>query len=58
VAEIAKFQAIIPDIASALKVSGSGSARLSLDMDETQLPQVLKALAFGKDQLLTITIEV
>jgi hypothetical protein len=54
--QIASFFAVIPDIQSALKVSGEGAGRLTLDMDETQLPEVLKALAFGKEQLLIVTI--
>ena len=55
---IAQFEAIIAEMPSALKVSNEGAGRLTLDMDESQLPQVLRAIAFGKDQLLTVTIEV
>ena len=55
---IAEFQAIIAEMPSALKVSNEGAGRLSLDMDETQLPEVLKAIAFGKDRLLVVTIRV
>ena len=54
---IAQFKAVVPDIQGALKVSGEGSGRLTLDMDETQLPEVLKAVAFSKGKLLTITVE-
>jgi hypothetical protein len=53
---IAQFNAIIPDITAALKVSGEGAGRLTLDMDETQLPEVLKAVALGKGRLLTVMI--
>ena len=54
---IARFEAVIPDVQGALKVSGEGAGVLRLDCDESQLPEVFKALAFGKGQLLTITVE-
>ena len=53
---IATFDAVIPDVQGALKVSGQGAGVLRLDMDESQLPEVLKLVAFGKDRLLTITV--
>ena len=55
---IASFQAVIADMPGALKVSNEGAGRLTLDMDETQLPEVLKAIAFGKDRLLVVAISV
>ncbi len=55
--QIAQFEAVIAASASALKVSDEGAGRLTLDMDETQLPEVLRAIAFGRDKLLTVTIE-
>jgi hypothetical protein len=54
--QIASFLAIIPDITAALKVSGEGAGRLTLDMDESQLPEVLKAVALGKGLLLRVTV--
>ena len=56
--QIATFMAVIPDVQGALKVSGQGAGRLILDMDESQLPEVLKALAFGKSRLILVTIAV
>ena len=56
--QIAKFHAVIADMPGALKVSNEGAGRLTLDMDETQLPEVLKAIAFGKDRLLMVAIEI
>ena len=53
---LAVMEGIIPDIAAALKVSGEGSARIVFDMDESQLPQVLKMFAFGKSKLLRIEV--
>jgi hypothetical protein len=55
---IAQFEAVIPDVQGALKVSGQGAGVLRLDMDESQLPEVFKAIAFGKERLLTVTISV
>lgn len=55
--ERVEFLAAIPDIASALKVSGEGAGRLCLDMDETQLPAVLKLIAFYRGKLLRVTVE-
>ena len=55
---IATFRAIIPGIQGALRVSGEGATRLMLDTDEQQLPEVLKALAFGKGKCLVVSISV
>ena len=55
--QIATFMAVIPDVQGALKVSGQGAGRLILDMDESQLPEVFMAIAFGKGCCLKVTIE-
>ena len=55
---IAKFVAIIPGIQSAFKIGGEGDGRLTLDVPESELPEVMKLIAFGRDKALTITIEV
>ena len=54
---IAQFQAILADSTSMMKVSNEGVCKVTFETDETQLPKVLGIL-HGKDQLLTITVEV
>jgi hypothetical protein len=54
---IAKFQAIIADSSAALKCSNEGQVRIMFDLDESQFPEAFKVVAFGKERLLTITVE-
>lgn len=54
---IAQFVGVIPNIASAFKVSGEGDGRLTIDVPESELPEIMKLIAFGRDKALTITIE-
>lgn len=53
---IASFVAVLPDIASAVKISGQGDGRLQLDIPESELPEVLKLIAFGRDKALKVSI--
>jgi hypothetical protein len=53
---IAEFVAYIPGIAGAFKVSGEGAGRLTLDIPESELPAVLRLMAFGRDQALKVTV--
>lgn len=53
---IAEFVAVIPDIASAVKISGQGDGRLQLDVPESELPAVLKLVAFGRGKALKVSI--
>lgn len=52
---ISKFQAILAESTSMLKVSNEGVCKITFETDETQLPNVLGVL-LGKDQLLTVTV--
>jgi hypothetical protein len=54
---IAQFVACLPDTAAALKVSGAGDGRLQLDVPESELAEVLKLIAFGRDCALRVTVE-
>ena len=54
---IACFQGIIAESSAALKCSNEGSVRIMFDLDESQFPEAFKAIAFGKEKLLTITVE-
>ena len=54
--QIASFIATIPDIQSAMSVSGDGSARVKLDIPESELAEVLKFMAFGRGRALTIRV--
>lgn len=51
-----QFLAIVPDIKSAIQVSGEGDARIKLDTSTTELPEVLKLVMYT-GQLLKVTIE-
>ena len=54
-----EFIASIPPIQSAVSVSGEQSARIKLDVPASELPDVLKMIAFysGKAFRVTITQE-
>ena len=54
---IAEFVAVIPDLQSALTISGDGSARIKFDVPESELPEILKLIAFGKERALRIIVE-
>jgi len=54
---IAQFYGSIPPIASACNLGGDGAARLKIDVPESDLPEVLKFMALGREQLLRITVE-
>ena len=53
---IAEFVATIPPIQSAVSLSGEGSARLKLDIPESDMSEVLKLIAFGREQALRIVV--
>jgi len=52
---VIKFLAILPPIQSAIKLDGSGGARVQLDVSEEDLPAVLE-LAKMKEQILRVEI--
>jgi len=54
---IAQFYGSIPPIASACNLGGDGAARLKIDVPESDLPEVLRFMAMGREQLLKITVE-
>lgn len=56
-APIAVFIACLPDAAGAVKISGQGDGRVQFDVPESELPELLKLVAFGKDRALKITVE-
>jgi hypothetical protein len=53
---LAEFVATIPPIQSAFNVSGEGSARLKLDLPESEIAEALKLIAFGRDRALRIVV--
>jgi len=53
---IAEFMAVIPDLQSAFTISGQGDGRLKLDIPESELPAVLRLIAFGRERALKVTI--
>jgi len=52
---VIKLLASLPPIQSAIKLDGSGGARVQLDIPETCLDEVLK-LAYLKEQILRVEI--
>lgn len=54
--ERAEFVAVIPSIASAIKIHGESGARIMFDVDDQQLAEVLKLVAM-RDGLLRVTVE-
>lgn len=49
---IAEFVASIPPIQSAVSLGGDGSGRIKLDVPESDMAEVLKLIAFGRDRAL------
>lgn len=54
--ERAEFEAVIPSTATAIRVHGDEGMRLTLDVDESNLPAALDVLTM-RGRLLRVTIE-
>lgn len=52
----AEFYAVIPSIATAIRIHGESGARIMLDVDDQQLAEVLKLVAW-REGLLKVTVE-
>jgi hypothetical protein len=50
------FIAILPDIQSAIKISGNGAIRLQLDIPESELPNAIKMVTM-KGKAFRVTID-
>ncbi len=50
------FVASIPDIQSAISLSGEGSSRVKIDVSESEVAEVVKLLAY-RGQSFKVTIE-
>ena len=46
------FACIVPDIQSAIKISGNGCIRLTLEIPESEMPQAIKLVA-AKGKVIT-----
>lgn len=53
-----EFQAIIPQIQSAIKIGGDGASRIQMDVPTSEMPELLKLVAYGPGKVLKVTIEV
>lgn len=53
---IAEFSASIPPLASAVNVSGEGGARIKLDVPESDLAEVMKLIAYGRERELRVVV--
>ena len=56
--ERAEFDAVIPSIATAIRIHGESGARIMFDVDDQQFAEVLKLVAWGRDHLLKVTVEI
>lgn len=54
--ERAVFDAVIPSIATAIRIHGESGARIMFDVDDQQLAEVLKLVAW-REGLLRVTVE-
>jgi len=53
--ESADFDAVIPSTATAIRIHGDEGMRLTLDVDETNLPDALRLLSW-RGRLLRVTV--
>jgi hypothetical protein len=54
--EQVEFLAAIPPLGSAIKVHGEAGGRITLDVDDSQLPDLLRLVAW-RDQLLRVVVQ-
>ena len=53
-----EFQATLPDVHTAIAISGDGSSKIRLDVPDCDLPEVMKLVLFkGQSFKVTITSE-
>lgn len=52
----AEFVAVLAPVATAIRVHGDAGARITLDVDDSNLPEALKLIAW-RDCILRVTIE-
>lgn len=50
--------ASIPQIQSAIKIGGDGASRIQFDVPTSEMPELLKLVAYGHGKVLKLTIEV
>lgn len=50
------FEAVIPSNMSALRIHGESGMRITLDVDETNLPEALK-LVLWRERVLRVIVE-
>jgi len=53
---IASFIASVPQIQSAFNLGGDGSARIKLDVPSSEIAEVVRLFAFGREQALQIIV--
>jgi hypothetical protein len=51
-----KFTCIVPDIQSAIKISGNGATRLQLDISEDEIANVVRLMG-AKGKVIIATLE-
>lgn len=52
------LNATIPQIQSAIKFGGDGSARVQLDIPASEIAELLKLVAYGPGRLLKVRVTV
>jgi hypothetical protein len=54
--QIAEFTATIPQIQSAVNFSGDGSTGPKLEIPTSEIAEMVKLAAFGREKLLRVTV--
>ena len=52
-----KFVASFPEIQSAISI-GSDGARLKIDVPESEIAEIIKLAAYGRQKVLRVTVEI
>jgi hypothetical protein len=55
--EIAKLNLILVNRPTAIKIDGEEGGEIALAFDDSELPEVMKLAAFGRNKVLTVTFE-
>ena len=55
--QIAKMKLILVTRPTAIKIDGEEGGEIAMAFDDTELPEVFKLGAFGRNKVLTVTFE-
>ena len=55
--QIAEFAAVIASSVSAVKIGDDGAGRVTFEVPESDLPELLKVIAFGREKCLRVKVD-